>query len=145
MKFADAHRQREDFRSHQSAYVSLFHLTDEAVTVSLPASILDFRVRSIRAGVSDIIPDGIVKKKYVLVYHRNLFQYTLCGNMVNGFTSNRNCPARCFIIFCNQVQNSRFARARVSENGRELLIWHRKGGVFLQVHREHTQNLHCQM
>ena len=48
--------------------VSLFHLADEAVTVGLPAGGHDFLVRGIGAGVPDIVPDGIVKEKYILVY-----------------------------------------------------------------------------
>lgn len=75
-------------------------------------------------------PENALVPYPVIVAATNLFQYTLCGNMVNGFTANRNRPARCFIIFCNQVQNGRFAGARVSDNGHELLIWYRKGGVF---------------
>src|SRR5699024_7737678 len=43
--------------------VSLFHLANETVTISLPASSLDFLVRGIGAGVPDIVPDGIVKEK----------------------------------------------------------------------------------
>lgn len=67
--------------------ISLFHLADKAVTISLPASSLDFLIRGIGAGVPDIVPDGIVKEKYILVYHRDLFQYTLCGHMVNRFAA----------------------------------------------------------
>src|SRR5699024_9669096 len=63
--------------------IALLHLADEAVTISLPAGSLDFLFRGIGTGVSDIVPDGIVKEKYILIYHRDLFQYTLCSHMVD--------------------------------------------------------------
>lgn len=59
----------------------------ELTRLGLPAGGLDFLVRGIGAGVPDIVPDGIVKEKYILVYHRDLFQYTLCGHMVNRFAA----------------------------------------------------------
>ena len=78
----------------------------------------------------DILTNGIIKEKYILIYHRDLFQYTLGSYMVYRFTTNGNCSACCLVIFCNQIQNGRFAGTGVPDNGRELLVWHCKGGVF---------------
>ena len=92
--------------------------------------------------MSDIIPDGIIKEKYILIYHRDLFQYTLGSYMIYGFTTNGNRSACCLVIFCNQVQNGRFAGTGVPDNGRELLVWHCKGGVFQHRLSGHIGKVH---
>src|SRR5699024_2294713 len=47
--------------------VSLFHPADEAVTISLPAGSLDFLVRGIGTSVPDVLTNGIIKEKYILI------------------------------------------------------------------------------
>ena len=62
--------------------------------------------------------------------------------MVYRFTTNGNCSACCLVIFCNQIQNGRFAGTGVPDNGRELLVWHCKGGVFQHRLSGHIGKVH---
>ena len=51
------------------------------------ATAVALKRQGVKAGVPDIVPDGIVKEKYILIYHRDLFQHTLCGYMVDRFAA----------------------------------------------------------
>ena len=42
------------------------------VAICLPAGRFNFCVRSIRAGIADILPHRIIKQEHILIHHRNL-------------------------------------------------------------------------
>ena len=80
--------------------------------------------------MTDIFTDGIIKQKYILIHHRDLFQYPLCCHMIYRLTANGNCTTASFIVFCNQIQDCRLSASRIPDNGGQLLIGNRKGSVF---------------
>ena len=90
--------------------------------------------RNFYIGVGGTVLEGLLSGSlFMLLY--SVMQFLWSGQ----FDMNRVLVLTCVIavvfllrilIYSNQVQNSRFSGARVSDNGRELLIWHRKGGVF---------------
>src|SRR5699024_10462546 len=80
--------------------------------------------------------------KYILVYHRDLFQHALGSHMVDRFASDENSSPIRLVVFCNQVQNGGFTGTGVPDNGRELLVWHRKGGVFQHRLSRYIREVH---
>ena len=109
--------------------VSLFHVSDEAVAVGRPAGRLDFSIGGIGAGVSDIVPDGVVKEEHILIHHGDLLQHPLRRHMARGPTANRNSAAGGFIVFGDQVQDGGLAGAGVPHDGGKFLVRYRKGSL----------------
>ena len=89
--------------------IPMLHIPDKAVAVGLAAGPFHLPVRCIRPCVADIIADGIVKQKDILVHQADTGQYLLRRLAQNIPAADGNAAALGRIVPGYQVQDGGFS------------------------------------